>query len=610
MSLLTIAVGVIAADVKPQEMVFGYCGEPQQTVGTPWTEYTALVEFSEDFVKKFNGAEIVAVQIASPDNFDNPEINDFTDIDLAFYRQKGGESFYSQKAELSDKGFDWKQINLDSHIKIEEGNPFFVGYSGIAPNLDAGCFAVDFQFNSDNIGLWLGWEDTYSGEMTWESFTQDYGNLCLRLVISGDNLPSDEITLEWIYTPMYTFTDMPFMVSATVTNNASNDISSIGFHYTVGEESKDVVVDVVPPLKYEETRDIDINGVICSSVGNRVPFDMSIISVNGNDNATVTDIFEEQAYVYSIPEGIGYERNVVAEEGTGTWCGYCPIGIVGMEYMKETYNDGSFIPIAIHGNDVMESPTYIEIAREYFTGYPSAIVNRDTYRFGVFSPEKYLLETAYKMVREIPAFAKISMEACFSDDTHSAIDINTISSFAIMSDDTYSVAFAITQDNVGPYVQTNFFANNAEGEMGGWESKPDVVPTIYNDVARGYFVAGKIDNSPGEPHNMAYTLPLDFLEDRNEFTLVAMIINDVTGDIENAVMTKSDEFTGVKQIADAEISFKAQNGTLVFNGSDSQTLIYSTDGKLLHSQYGGGAVALPSGMYIVKSGNITRKIII
>ena len=610
MSLLTIAASVFAADVKPQEMVYGYCGDPQQSVGTPWTEYTALVEFPEDFVKKFNGADIVAVQIASPDNYSNHEINDFTDINLAFYREKGGEAFYSQAAQLSGNGFDWKQIDLDSHIKIEEGKPFFVGYSGIAPNIDAGCFAVDFQFNSGNLGFWLGWKDAATDELIWESFTEDYGNMCLRLVVQGDNLPSDEITLEWIYTPMVTYTGLPFEITATVGNNASNDISSIGFQYNVGGETNDVTVDIVPPLKYNEIRDIIVPGIVCSSIGNRIPFEMKIKSVNGNENAAVTDIFDDDAFVYSIPEGVGYKRNVVAEEGTGTWCGYCPIGIVSMEYMAKTYNDGSFIPIAIHGNDPMESPSYIKIAQEYFTGYPSAIVNRDTYRFGVFSPETYILEAAYKMCREIPAFAEISMQANFTDDSHSAIDINTTTSFAIQSDDSYSVAFAVTQDNVGPYVQTNFFADNAEGEMGGWESKPDAVPCYYNDVARGYYVAGEIDNTPGEYHNLSHTLPLDFLTDKGSFTLVAMVVNNVSGDIENAVMMKSEVFSGVKQISSSKTSIKALDGAICVEGCDCPVFIYSSDGKLLHNQSGDGAVPLPSGLYVVKTGDITQKIIL
>lgn len=40
------------------------------------------------------------------------------------------------------------------------------------------------------------------------------------------------------------------------------------------------------------------------------------------------------------------QRNVVVEEGTGTWCGYCPRGTVAIKRMNEKYPD-QFIGIAV-----------------------------------------------------------------------------------------------------------------------------------------------------------------------------------------------------------------------------------------------------------------------
>ena len=259
----------------------------------------------------------------------------------------------------------------------------------------------------------------------------------------------------------------------------------------------------------------------------------------------------------------------------------------------------------------MESTSYIQISDEYFKGYPSAIVNRDTYRFGVFSPESYLLEGAYKMSRQIPAFADISITADFSDESHSAICVNASTSFAILSDDNFSLAFAITQDNVGPYDQTNYFADNSEGEMGGWESKPAEVSTYYNDVARGYYVAQEIDNTPGEEHSLSCTLPLDCLnDDRENFNLVAMVVNNVTGDIENAVMMKSSSFAGVRMIRDTEMNIKVQNGIIYVGDTDSDIRIFSSDGKLINVSHGVEYISLPSGIYIIKAGGSTQKVVL
>ena len=64
---------------------------------------------------------------------------------------------------------------------------------------------------------------------------------------------------------------------------------------------------------------------------------------NGNDNQATeksTDI-TLSTLEHFIP------RNVVVEEFTGTGCGWCPRGLVGMEKLRQTFGD-RFIGIGIH----------------------------------------------------------------------------------------------------------------------------------------------------------------------------------------------------------------------------------------------------------------------
>ena len=44
-------------------------------------------------------------------------------------------------------------------------------------------------------------------------------------------------------------------------------------------------------------------------------------------------------------DGTGYERKVVVEELTGTACGWCPRGLVGMKMLRDLYGD-RFIGVA------------------------------------------------------------------------------------------------------------------------------------------------------------------------------------------------------------------------------------------------------------------------
>ena len=57
----------------------------------------------------------------------------------------------------------------------------------------------------------------------------------------------------------------------------------------------------------------------------------------------------EEMY-YLVQRQSAFNRKVVMEEGTGTWCGYCPEGMATILRMKEKYPD-NFIAVAIHDDD-------------------------------------------------------------------------------------------------------------------------------------------------------------------------------------------------------------------------------------------------------------------
>ena len=52
-----------------------------------------------------------------------------------------------------------------------------------------------------------------------------------------------------------------------------------------------------------------------------------------------------------------YPRTVVYEEGTGTWCGWCPLGGFLLDELGRQHPD-RFVGIAVHRNDEMATYTY------------------------------------------------------------------------------------------------------------------------------------------------------------------------------------------------------------------------------------------------------------
>ena len=77
-------------------------------------------------------------------------------------------------------------------------------------------------------------------------------------------------------------------------------------------------------------------------------------------------------------EAIGprFQKNVVIEDYTGTWCGWCPRVAYGIEQAKAATN--FCIPIAAHTGDGMSNSYASSLISGFsVTGYPTAYIDRD-----------------------------------------------------------------------------------------------------------------------------------------------------------------------------------------------------------------------------------------
>lgn len=638
-------ISTVVAQADTNRITYGYCGEPNSTVGVAWQEYTMLVEFPKSFVNKYNGAKIVAVEVASPTSwvedpetgrYSNTVINNFIDATLCFYTEKklDAEPFYSQDIELSEEPFTWSTYNLTTPITIEKSKPFYVGYAGQAPTIDDTCFAVDMNYNNDNVGCWLGWEGQATDEAGnyifdedgnevykefWEPYTEWYGNMCLRLVIEGDNLPTNEMSIDAFTAPGYVQTDSEFEASATITNHASNTISNVSMSYTLNGKTITLVGNLDKPIEYKESGDVTFKGLVCNQTNSLTEISYKFNAINGvSTGVTITDNTEGKFFLRTMPEGVGYQRNVVIEEGTGTWCGYCPMGIVAMQNLEEKYgHEEQFIPITVHHNDTMAIASYEKFVNKYFEkGLPMVTINRDVTSIGAFTPEPVLVEFAYGYAKEVKALAKIDLDAKYNDDK-TQLNVTTTTNFAIETNSNYTVYIVMTQDNVGPYRQENYFADYGEGvEMGGFELLGETVKMLYNDVAVCYENIGDLAGSaPGQEYKLSTTFNFaDYKKiiDVNNIAVIAMVVNKESGLIENATKLEFNGEAGIDAVTETAVqtSVKGINGGIKITAAEGTTTVYSMAGNIVaqSAEVGDITINLPAGLYIVKSGNYVAKV--
>jgi hypothetical protein len=236
------------------------------------------------------------------------------------------------------------------------------------------------------------------------------------------------------------------------------------------------------------------------------------------------------------------DMKYVAEEATGTWCGWCPRGTVFMKYMHETYPD-QFVGIAVHNGDPMTITDYDDWVGGFpgFQGYPSVIINRDY----IIDPSELEFDFIDK-VSEAPE-VKVSLDATLNLSNNELMVTANGEFLQSLSGD-YRFVVILVEDSVhgttSQWKQTNYYAANANGPMGGFESLPSSVPAAdmyYDFVGRGLIsdVEGTSGSLPSSissgstySYNFTYDVPTTY--NVNLMHVVGMVVKYSTGEVLNA----------------------------------------------------------------------------
>lgn len=283
--------------------------------------------------------------------------------------------------------------------------------------------------------------------------------------------------------------------------------------------------------------------------GESVPFSISTGSYIEEGGSATFTIWAEAGGRRSQTEAAVTSRvnKVVAEELTGSWCGWCVRGIVALDETKKAHPE-QFIAIAVHGNDFLESPEYTDYIAGLIgsSGYPNSVVNRDRNTAG--DPEYIPVRFEQKVSAPIEGY--VTLETGGEDGLYEATAKVALNSNGL--DGRYRMAYAIVENDVyeegnSDYVQHNSYAGGANGEMGGYEDLPEYVPDFhFQDVARGTIgdpsgIEGslplRMDAGREYVTTESFTLPETVLNVDNVY-IVAMLIDTRSSGIVNADMAK------------------------------------------------------------------------
>ena len=448
---------------------------------------------------------------------------------------------YTQDIDLSTLTAGANDIALNTPFAINNATTYF-GYS--------------ITLSSQDYAIMNGGEyeaNTFFFRATaqttnWTSIT-NHGKLALQLMGEGVNIPQNAaiFTNKNLGTHNYQVGDEA-VVPVTIKNKGVNNITSVSYTITSNNDPSTATPEVTVPINNivnGATATFDVS--FDTSVPLRDTRTVTITKVNGqpNDAPAADCVASGNFTVVSFL----FTRIPVIEEFTGTWCGWCPRGFVGMETAHEKYGD-QVVLIAAHNGDPMVTSDYNPVMSTV-SGFPDARANRAT----DFDPNPDAIQSMIdQSMLEVPV-GMVNVTAQWNDEQMKTIKMDATSKFAFAEENTnYGIAFVLIEDGMkgssSSWAQSNYYSGQSgyPSYMDWWCSQGSKVTGLeYNFVAVGAWqIANGFDGSvkssfeAGEVMPFSYTADIStktLIQDKSKLKVAALLIDRGANKIINAWQT-------------------------------------------------------------------------
>lgn len=569
--LLTAAAMTAAADDATYNgsILYGHCTTAYQPLyfdQTVTAGEAMLVPAS--VLQQFIGCKITAVAIANGTAANGSTATELPINIFAANDSVNAERLLDFQATMPlSPSLAYTEYPLATPIEITTSTkPIYFGYTGVCNPAVGTPLIVDGRANSNGgEGDWFGM--LKDGKWDWQQLRNYYGFGCIRVKIEGANLPGNEVSVLDSHIPDYVAPGAKGKVEMYLQNEAGNEINSVEISYTIGDATtQTAIINLTQPLLYNDytLSPVSFEFTAPETATPNLLVSFTVSGVNGNaTNQAVTSTCSGEGYAVCIPSEGSFKKNMVAEIATGDWCGFCPMGFVGVSKMLANHSDGTFIPICVHIGDAMAEQSYYSLPEEY-TGEgsaPNMVINRNVGTYGVQNPSYEILSGIYPALTSTPAVARVSLGEAIFDASKKTLSVSASAEFSInIANADYGIAYVITEDNVGPYSQNNYFAQGQQAhsrEMGVWNSLPASVDTTFNCVARMIRRFNGVKNSipteieAGKAYEHTETLQTNSVTNMANCHVIALVVNRTTGRIENGVIAPISEVSAINDVQQA-----------------------------------------------------------
>lgn len=571
--------------INAAKTYWGYCNGVDPVAFGTKTAAKGAIYIPAEVAQLYKGFTVSAVKYGLAAQADNVEV--FVTKDL------NADPIVTKKASVAYKG--WNEVALTTPYEID-GEGFYIGYSYTGSAVSLGM-TTTFSENGCWADLGDGWQNyaTQKGESA--------KALAIQARITGDNLPLDLM----LYTDTHEYAVVkgePCKLEFSVKNLSAVAVRNLQVGYSIdgGEET---VCDFKTTMGSNIDKSFAIEHEGFSTTGKH-SLKMRVVSINGKDDAYAPN--SELVLGLNVKNSLPMQRLVV-EEGTGTWCQYCPKGIVAFRETAAAYPE-HFIGIAVHKDDALATDSYSELK---FSGYPDSYLNRNL-KSNV-EPSASAYTSAISNIKDRVPTVGVEVNAEYTDDTKKQIHAEALATFVSAQQGiNYRVSFVLIENGIKGYSQVNAYAGGSS-VMGGFEKLSNPAYIDMDHVARMNYsyqgFEGSIPTDVEADQTVSYetTLAMPTVQNADNCELVALVIDANTGRIENgAIVALGEHTTGIRDAEKAVVpDFSFSGDRLNVDGFAGTVRLFTADGVEVSNNN------LAPGMYIVKAtaGNqtVTKKLI-
>ena len=515
--------------------------------------------------KYTKGKKIETIKVPFPKNAEIGNVKIWLTKKLTLENKKNVADVMSLDATMDDST---AIVKFATPYTIDS-DTLYIGYSFDVVELTERTQLPISLINEKGVqGLWTHSSRTYRSWLD----KSTYGCSAMQVELSGFN--ANDAYFEG-FKDYYNQVNIATPINLTLLNRGYNGIKSIDYSYSVGDKkvSDHLTLDAPIPACLNASTEFTVTLPAIEAKG-KYPVTFSIDKVNGEANSEVATANSTMAIYNKLPK-----HRPVMEEFTGTWCGNCARGWIGLEVMTRLHPD--FIALAYHSGDVMQV-----IDQKQFLGfdtenpsYPMANIDRvytdiDPYYGADMTP--FGIEEIWKKQAEILAPASLETEAAFTPDGKD-IKAKAILEFPEDTNDAdkYSVEFVLVTDGLHgegqAWEQSNYLEENEKGDypfpeadifFAGSSSIPNM---HYNDVVvattrlrdgliklpakveaeKAFCIEGTITEVDSIKNMANYPV----IQDSKNLRIVALLLNE-KGQIVNGAQAKVTgyETTGIRNI--------------------------------------------------------------